>query len=41
VLYWDKFAAPALMPKYSLGLNTWWIDPQKAATLDARERELR
>ncbi len=29
------------MPKYSLGLTTWWIDPQKAATLDSRKRALR
>ncbi len=41
VLYWDKFATPAVMPRYSIGLNTWWIDPQKAATLDSRRRALR
>jgi microcin C transport system substrate-binding protein len=41
VLYWDKFGTPAVMPRYSIGLGTWWIDPQKAATLDTRRRALR
>ena len=38
VAYWDKYAAPAIRPKYSLGLGTWWIDPQKEATLEDRKR---
>jgi microcin C transport system substrate-binding protein len=29
VAYWDKFARPKRSPKYSLGFDTWWIDPQK------------
>jgi microcin C transport system substrate-binding protein len=32
--YWDKFSKPAISPKYdpdfSLGLLTWWFDPDKA-----------
>ncbi len=24
VAYWDKFAKPAIAPKYGLGLDTWW-----------------
>jgi len=37
VAYWDKFARPAITAKYSLGfLNTWWIDPAKAAALASR-----
>lgn len=32
--FWDKFARPAIAPKYDLGfLDTWWLDPAKAATL--------
>ena len=38
VIYWDKYSAPAIRPKYSLGLGTWWIDPEKEATLDDRKR---
>jgi microcin C transport system substrate-binding protein len=30
VAYWDRFARPAVAPKYELGLDTWWIDPRKA-----------
>jgi microcin C transport system substrate-binding protein len=34
VAYWDKFGRPKVTPKYSLGFDTWWIDPEKAARLD-------
>ncbi len=33
VAYWDKFSRPAIKPKYSDGLNTWWIDPAKESRL--------
>jgi microcin C transport system substrate-binding protein len=36
VAYWDKFARPATPPKYDLGFDTWWVDPAKAAALEAR-----
>ena len=26
VVYWDKFARPAVSPKYALGFDTWWVD---------------
>ena len=29
VAYWDKFAQPAVTPKYALGFNYWWLDPAK------------
>ena len=38
VLYWDKFGKPAVMPKYSLGLFGWWIDANKARTLEERRK---
>ena len=35
--YWNKFARPAITPKYSLGFDSWWIDPALAAALADRE----
>ncbi|MBT5715126.1 ABC transporter substrate-binding protein, partial [Candidatus Poribacteria bacterium] len=35
VVYWAKFGAPDIRPKYDLGFETWWIDADKAAALDA------
>ena len=32
-LYWDIFDKPIIRPKYSLGINTWWIDPSKVSTI--------
>lgn len=40
VAYWDKFRAPETPPKYSLGLDTWWIDPALEARLAERKRGL-
>ena len=36
VAYWDKFARPETSPKYALGFDTWWVDPEKSASLEAR-----
>ena len=33
VAYWNKFSRPAISPKYDLGFDTWWMDPEKEATL--------
>ncbi|MEZ5816908.1 MAG: extracellular solute-binding protein [Hyphomicrobiaceae bacterium] len=34
IAYWDKFARPAIKPKYARGiLDTWWYDPERAAKL--------
>ncbi|WP_434362039.1 extracellular solute-binding protein [Parasalinivibrio latis] len=38
VAYWDKFARPEIMPKYTLGLDTWWLDTNKAAKLPEKRR---
>jgi microcin C transport system substrate-binding protein len=40
VIYWDKFGRPAVNPKYALGFNTWWVDPQKEAALAKRRGEV-
>ena len=40
VVYWDKFARPAVSPKYALGFDTWWVDAQKEAALARRKGEI-
>ena len=39
-LYWDIFDKPLVRPKYSLGTSTWWIDANKASTIDQRKKSL-
>jgi len=34
VAYWNKFDRPETKPTFSLGFDTWWIDPEKEAALD-------
>ncbi len=36
--WWNKFSFPATRPIYSSGLDTWWYDVNKAATLPADRR---
>ena len=31
VAYWDKFGLPAVLPKYNLGFQTWWVKDAKTA----------
>ena len=33
VAHWDRFSRPAIAPRYTFGLDTWWIDPKKDAAL--------
>ncbi|MCE2510767.1 MAG: ABC transporter substrate-binding protein [Alphaproteobacteria bacterium] len=33
VIYWDRFGRPEHPPKYALGFNDWWIEPEKDAVL--------
>ena len=33
VAYWNKFKRPKVVPRYSLGFDTWWVDPDKNARL--------
>ncbi|MGB1548552.1 MAG: ABC transporter substrate-binding protein, partial [Alphaproteobacteria bacterium] len=33
VIYWDRFGRPEHPPKYALGFNDWWIEPEKDAAL--------
>ncbi len=34
--YWDKFGRPAVTPKQGVQIDAWWVDKDKAATLDQR-----
>ena len=36
VLYWDKFGTPEIMPKYDLGVQFWWVEPDLDASLAGR-----
>ncbi len=38
VAMWDKFERPETMPKYDLGVDTWWISKEKAAKLPEKRR---
>ena len=31
--YWNMFSRPKVTPKYALGFDFWWIDPEKKALL--------
>jgi microcin C transport system substrate-binding protein len=34
--YWDKFGRPAVTPSQGVQVDTWWVDPAKAAALAGR-----
>ncbi|WP_121145445.1 extracellular solute-binding protein [Orbus hercynius] len=36
--YWHKFDKPAVKPRYSIGLDTWWYDANQAAQLPKNNR---
>jgi microcin C transport system substrate-binding protein len=38
ILYWDKFGRPERIPLQGPNVLRWWIDAEKAATLDQRRR---
>jgi len=40
VAYWNKFSRSQIIPRYSLGFDTWWIDPKKNATLVGYKKKL-
>ncbi len=33
VIYWNRFSRPEIHEKYLLGLDNWWVDPQKEKAL--------
>jgi microcin C transport system substrate-binding protein len=40
VAYWDKFARPAIDPRYGLDLQTWWVDQVRADQVVSRQDDL-
>ena len=40
IAFWDKFGRPERNPRYSLGLDSWWIDPAKERALAEARRTL-
>jgi microcin C transport system substrate-binding protein len=40
IAYWDKFGRPVRNPRYGLGLDTWWIDPERERALAEARRNL-
>ena len=40
VAYWDKFRRPTTAPKYSVGMETWWIDPAAEQSVEAKKGEV-
>ncbi|GAB1484211.1 extracellular solute-binding protein [Treponema sp.] len=41
VAYLNKFSRPSLRPKYSIGIDTWWVDPKKEAALTTTSQSAR
>lgn len=33
IAHWNKFSRPDTRPKYAIGLDSWWYDPDKAESL--------
>ena len=40
VAYWDKFRRPITAPKYSVGMETWWVDPAAEQSVEAKKGEV-
>lgn len=39
VAYWNMFERPKVTPRYALGFNTWWINPEKAKRVHHYRRQ--
>ena len=37
--WWDKFSQPTVRPVYSLGIDTWWYDVNKATKLPSARQQ--
>jgi microcin C transport system substrate-binding protein len=38
--FWDRFGRPERTPRYGLGLEAWWVDPQRERALAEARRTL-
>jgi microcin C transport system substrate-binding protein len=41
IAWWDKLDRPARNPRYSLALDSWWVDPARESTVEQARREAR
>lgn len=41
IAIWDKFGYPQPFPEYTFDLSTWWVDPQRAARVEAYQHSER
>jgi microcin C transport system substrate-binding protein len=39
VAYWNFFERPKVAPRYALGFNTWWVNPEKAKRVQHYRRQ--
>ncbi len=40
IAYWDKFGRPPRHPRFDIGLDSWWVDPQREQALAEARRSL-
>lgn len=40
IAFWDKFGRPERNPRYALGLDSWWIEPERERALADARRSL-
>jgi microcin C transport system substrate-binding protein len=38
IAYWDKFGRPDVVPEAGVQIDAWWVNPEKAATLEGRRK---
>ncbi|MBB3182537.1 microcin C transport system substrate-binding protein [Halomonas fontilapidosi] len=38
IALWDKFAWKEPFPEYNLDLSAWWVDPERGAEIETRQR---
>jgi microcin C transport system substrate-binding protein len=38
VAYWDKYRRPQVAPRYTPGLETWWVDPKAEQTIESQKK---
>jgi microcin C transport system substrate-binding protein len=40
LIYWNKFSRPKVTAPFGLGIDSWWVDAEKQATLNARGKAI-
>lgn len=39
IAYWDKFGKPGRNPRFGIGLDSWWVEAQRARAVDEGRRQ--